>query len=82
MFGFPSNSQQYVVYSPDKENKISVFTNKLLSDSITLDGRTILEKSTIGPELSKNKKLSADLHIKAVSRKHVNATIVAQIPIN
>jgi alpha-glucosidase len=68
--------------SPDKTININISTNNKLTYSISIDDKTIINKSVIDMKLVNSILLSNNLSIKSTRSKSVHEIIVAQIPVS
>src|SRR5215216_2257012 len=68
------------VSSPDNSVHVTITTKKILTYTISLDNKIILEPSVIDMELMNGKKLSGDLSIQSTKLRSVNEIITALVP--
>src|SRR6266536_667742 len=68
------------VLSPDNSIDITINTKKILTYTISVDNKIILEPSVIDLELMNGKKLSDDLSIQATKLHPVNEIVVSPVP--
>lgn len=68
------------VSSPDNSIRVIVTNKKMLSYSVSVDGKLILNSSSMDMELLSGEKLCDDLSIKSAKQHSNNSMIISQVP--